>query len=211
MKNEHIIFVVSSPSGGGKTTLTRETVKRVPEIKHSVSFTTRAPHEDEKDGKDYHFISPEKFEEMIRNGEMLEWAEIYGHRYGTSRSSLEMILEEGNDAILTIDTQGAAQLRARGVKAVFVFLMPPSAGVLAERLHKRERDTEEMIRRRLAFARHEFRQIHQYDYIVINDSFNKALEYLIAIIKAERCKKDRVFSLIEKSWRELIQEQNDEL
>jgi guanylate kinase len=205
MKGRGILFVISSPSGGGKTTLTRKLVERIPGLKHSISYTTRGPREDEKDGSDYHFISTQLFEKMVNEGEMLEWAEIYGHEYGTSKKGVQQLHAEGIDVILTIDTQGAAQLRDGGVKAVFIFLMPPSEKILSERLRNRGRDSEEMIRRRIAFARHELRQIHHYDYIVINDSFHQALEKLVAIIVAERCSRDRILSLIEKQWREIIQ------
>lgn len=204
MQGRGILFVISSPSGGGKTTLTRRLVERIPGVKHSISYTTRGPREDEKDGSDYHFISAQLFEKMVNDGEMLEWAEIYGHKYGTSKKSVQQLQAEGNDVILTIDTQGAAQLRDRGVKAVFIFLMPPSEKILSERLRKRGRDSEEMIRRRIAFARHEFRQIHHYNYIVINDSLPHALEKLAAIIVAERCRKDRILSIIENQWSEII-------
>jgi len=205
MENSKILFIISSPSGGGKTTLTRKLVKRVPGVKHSISYTTREPYENEKDGLDYYFISTQQFEDMINRGELLEWAKIYGHRYGTCKNTIQRLQDQGNDVILTIDTQGAAQLRASGLKAVFIFLMPPSGEILAERLHKRERDTEEMIHLRLAFSRHEFRQIFHYDYIVINDSLEYALEELAAIIMAERCRKDNIFSHIEKQWREVIE------
>jgi len=198
------LFVISSPSGGGKTTLTRKLVERIPWVIHSTSYTTRPPSEGEIDGMDYYFISDHQFEKMAKAGEMLEWAVIYGHMYGTAKKSIEELQAKGYDIILTIDTQGAAQLRASGLEAVFVFLMPPSAKILAERLHKRKRDTEEMIQRRLEFSCHEYRQIYHYDYIVINDSFEKALEALAAIIAAERCKRDRMLSLIENKWREII-------
>jgi len=206
MNSGKILFIISSPSGGGKTTLTRKLIERVPGINHSIAYTTRKPRQDEKDGLDYHFISSRRFEDMVNRGEMLEWAEIYGHRYGTCKNTVQKLQTLGNDVILTIDTQGAAQLRSSGLNAVFIFLLPPSEETLAKRLHKRDRDTEEMIRLRLAFSRHEFRQIHHYDYIVINDSLEQALEELAAIITAERCRKDRVFSRIEKQWREIIEE-----
>ncbi len=204
MKGRKILFILSSPSGGGKTTITRKLVERIPGVKHSISYTTRPPSKNEKDGVDYHFISNQKFEEMVKAGQMLERAEIYGHMYGTGKKSIEKLQSMRNDVILTIDTQGAAQLRASGLEAVFVFLLPPSAKILAQRLHKRKRDTKEMIRLRLDFSRHEFRQIHHYDYIVINDSFDRALEKLTSIIIAERCRKDRIFPLIENKWQEII-------
>jgi guanylate kinase len=205
MESSKILFVISSPSGGGKTTLTRKLVERLSGIKHSISFTTRKPHQNEKDGLDYHFINAQRFEDMVNRGEMLEWVEIYGHRYGTCKHAVQQLHDLGNDVILTIDTQGAAQLRAGGVEVVCIFLMPPSANILAERLHKRNRDTKEMINFRLAFAQHEFRQIYHYDYIVINDSFEKALEEIAAIIVAERCRKDRILPCIKKQWREMIE------
>jgi len=204
MESSKILFVISSPSGGGKTTLTRKLVKSVPGIKPSVSFTTREPYKNEKEGLDYHFVSTQRFDEMVSSGEMLEWAEIYGHRYGTCRHAVKQLQAGGYDVILTIDTQGAAQLRASGVEFVCIFLMPPSEDVLAERLHKRHRDSEEMINLRLAFSYHEFLQVHHYDYIVINDSINQALEELTSIIVAERCRRDRILPRIKKQWHEMV-------
>lgn len=192
MNRQRLMVVVSAPSGAGKTSLCKEAARRLPRLIHSVSFTTRAPRPDEEDGRDYHFVNEPAFRGMIEAGEFAEWAYVHGHLYGTSRSLLEKQFAEGLDVILDIDTQGAARLRQDYQAGVFVFVVPPTLDLLETRLRQRRTDSEETIRRRLAMAREELYHYRDYQYIVVNDIFEKAVKQLCCIITAERSRRDRV-------------------
>lgn len=186
-----ISFVLSAPSGAGKTTLAERLLRRVPGITRTISCTTRAPRPDEVDGRDYFFLDAARFEAHRRAGEFLEWAEVHGNRYGTLRSQIEQILGRGDDALMVIDVQGAAAVRERLEGAVTIFVLPPSPGSLVQRLGKREgRDPvrSEVLRRRLGVALHEIEQYVGYDYVVVNDDLEDAAEELAAIVIAERCR-----------------------
>lgn len=185
-------MIVSAPSGAGKTSLCREAARRLLCLTHSVSYTTRAPRPDERDGRDYHFVNDLAFRRMIEAGEFVEWAYVYGHLYGTSRPMLEKQFAEGRDVILDIDTQGAAKLRQDYRMGVFVFVVPPTFDLLETRLRQRQTDSEEEIRRRLTRAREELHHYQHYQYIVVNDIFEKAITQLCCIITAERSQRDRV-------------------
>lgn len=192
MNRQRLMVVVSAPSGAGKTSLCQEAARRLPRLIHSVSYTTRAPRPDEQDGRDYHFVNEPTFRGMIEAGEFAEWAYVHGHLYGTSRPLLEKQFAEGLDVILDIDTHGAAKLRQDYRTGVFVFVVPPTFDLLETRLRQRRTDSEEEILRRLAMAREELHHYRHYQYIVVNDIFEKAVKQLCCIITAERSRRDRV-------------------
>jgi guanylate kinase len=180
------LFIVSSPSGGGKTSLVKALLEAEPDVRLSVSFTTRAPRPGEADGRDYHFVALPEFERRQQAGEFLESAVIYGNRYGTSQKWIEGEQEAGRDVLLEIDWQGAQQVRrlARGV--VSIFILPPSLDVLAARLRGRAQDSTDVVARRLASAREEIGHVAEYDYVIINDEFSRAALDLRSIVRAER-------------------------
>jgi guanylate kinase len=186
------LFVVSAPSGAGKTTLCREVRLRVPELAYSVSYTTRGPRPGEVDGTDFRFVTETTFREMLARGEFSEWATVHGNLYGTSARTLESALTAGDDVLLDIDTQGAAQLRQRYPEAVLVFIVAPSMADLARRLRERRSDAEREIARRLQRAREEIPLWRHYDYLIVNRDVKEAMEQLTAIIHAERCRVTRL-------------------
>jgi len=185
------LIIVSAPSGAGKTTLVGEALKRDNRVRASISFTSRPPRADEEQGVHYHFLSRAEFEAMIANGDFLEWAEVHGNLYGTSRRVVEEARAAGFDMILTIDIQGAAQARRLFPDAIGVFLLPPSLDALIERLESRGTDTADDRQLRLSNALHEIEQYVNFDYVVINDDLNRASDELAAIITAERCRLNR--------------------
>jgi guanylate kinase len=186
------LFVVSAPSGAGKTTLCREARLRVPHLAYSVSCTTRAPRAGEVDGVDFRFITREAFTAMDARGELAEWASVHGNLYGTPARPLEAALRDGHDVLLDIDTQGAAKLRARYPEAVLVFVVAPSMGELEQRLRERRSDADQDIERRLARAREEIALWKQYDYLIVNRDVKEAMDHLMAVIQAERCRTTRL-------------------
>ena len=183
-----LLFIVSSPSGGGKTSLVRALVEVEPEVRLSVSYTTRAARPGEVDGRDYHFVTPPVFERMLEAGEFLESAVIYGNRYGTSQKWIERERAAGHDVLLEIDWQGAQQVRRLMRQVVTIFILPPSPEVLESRLRGRGQDSEEIVSRRLAAARHEIAHVSEYEYVIINEDFNRAAQDLRSIMRAERLK-----------------------
>jgi guanylate kinase len=183
-----LVFVVSAPSGAGKTTLCEAITRSLENLKHSISYTTRGPRPGENDGRDYFFVTEEKFRSMVQAGEFAEWAEVHSHLYGTSRQALDHMVSNGIDVILDIDTQGAKQIRKTYEKAMFLFILPPSLAVLEERLRNRRSDDGEEIRKRMRRAHEEIREYAMYDYIIINRDFDRALDELRSIIVAERCR-----------------------
>lgn len=197
MKREGILFVISAPSGAGKTSLCKEIIDFFPGLRHSVSYTTRPPRPGETDGIDYHFVSPETFSAMATEGAFAEWAEVHGNCYGTAISTLESCRAAGQDVLLDIDCQGAAQLKKSWEQGVFIFVLPPSFDELRRRLRGRNTDAPEVIERRIANARGEIREASWYDYLVINDDFPVALEQLKGIFLAERCRTSRFLSVID--------------
>ncbi|GAB4390432.1 MAG: guanylate kinase [Thermodesulfovibrionales bacterium] len=178
--------MVSAPSGAGKTTLCQRLTADLRDIRHSVSYTTRKPRPNEVNDRDYSFVSEEDFRRMAAAGEFAEWAEVHGNLYGTSVKRVEEMLEGGVDAILDVDTRGAAQLRKVYRDGVFVFILPPSMRALRERLTARMSDSAEEIERRLKRARDEIRDYRSYDYVIVNDVFEAALRELEAIVTAKR-------------------------
>ena len=182
------LFIVSSPSGGGKTSLVKALREAEPDLRLSVSHTTRPPRDGEMNGREYHFVSPRDFERMLEAGEFLESAEIYGNRYGTSQKWIERELKDDRDVILEIDWQGAQQVRRLMRQVVSVFILPPSLEVLEARLKGRGKDSAEVVEKRLAAARDEVSHVSEYDYVIINDDFNRAALDLRSIFRAERLK-----------------------
>ncbi len=182
------IYVVTAPSGTGKTTLVRALLAADPKVQLSVSFTTRPPRAGEVNGKDYNFVSREEFERMIADCALLEHAEVFGNYYGTSQVWIESMLAQGQDILLEIDWQGAQQVRRLLPEAIGIFILPPSLATLEERLRGRGKDSEEVILRRLSAAREEISHVDEFDYVVINDHLDEALHDLVAIVRAERLK-----------------------
>jgi guanylate kinase len=198
MKKEGLLFIVSGASGTGKTTLCRAMLQSYPALSFSVSHTTRPKRPGDKDGRDYYFVSPRQFQEMIDRGDFAEWAEIYGHRYGTSRRVIEKARSVGRDLILDIDGQGAWQLRQKNLPGVFIFILPPSLAELKRRLTKRKSEAKEALQERLKKAREEIAQARWYDYLIENDSLKEARERLRAIILAEHFRRERMTGVLEK-------------
>ncbi len=186
------LFVVSAPSGAGKTTLVERLVEETPRLRMSRSYTSRSARQGEADGVDYNFVTRARFEAMSAAGEFLEWAEVFGNLYGTSTADTERMLAEGDDVVLVIDVQGARQVRARGVAGTTIFVMPPSFAILEERLRRRSRDPETAMARRLDVARAEVSSFAEYDYVVVNDDISTAMERLRSIVMAERARMDRM-------------------
>lgn len=199
---EGLLVVVSAPSGAGKTTLCRHLVDNFFNIRQSISFTTREPRGQEQDGVDYHFVDRVEFDRMVAAGEFAEWAEVHGNCYGTALKTLDAARHAGEDILLDIDCQGAAQLRDKLSDAVFVFILPPSLAELEKRLRSRQTDRENEITRRLKNAAEEIRAAKWYDYQVINARLTDAQQQLAAIIQAEQCRTRRFLSA-PAAWFEL--------
>ena len=197
-KTKGLLFVVSAPSGTGKTTLCRAMERIFSDLHYSISYTTRPPRPGDQNGRDYHFISPEEFQKMIDEGQFAEWAEIYGHRYGTARATLEKVCHEGRDVILDIDGQGARKLREKNFPGVFIFLLPPSLPELERRLRKRRTEGKGAMEERLRKAKAEIAEARWYDYMIVNQELEKAKEQLKAIILAEHCRRERMVEELEK-------------
>ena len=196
-KRDGLLFVVSAPSGAGKTTLCRAVTDSLENLRHSISYTTRKPRPGEIDGRDYYFVAADRFRDMIHAGDFAEWAEVHSNFYGTSRRVLDGMRGEGIDVILDIDTQGARQIKTKYEgQAVFIFIMPPSLGILEERLRNRKSDHENEIKKRMQRAREEIRDYSMYDYVLVNRDFERALIELRSIITAER----RRTRLVDHSW-----------
>lgn len=186
------VFIVSAPSGSGKSTLVARLLEADPNLLFSVSYTTRAPRGAEVDGKSYFFVTREAFEKHIADGELLEYAEVFGNYYGTHRDVLREAESAGKDLILDIDVQGARQLKRSIPQAVSIFILAPSREVLEQRLRARSEDEESVIQRRLRKAADEIRNFEMYDYVLVNDDLDRASDTLYSIVKAERTRRNRV-------------------
>jgi guanylate kinase len=186
-----ILFVVSSPSGGGKGTLIQRVLKQGLNLSYSVSFTTRTPRNGEVDGREYFFVTPEKFEQMVTANEFLEWAHVHGKQYGTSRSQVAREISEGRDIVLEVDVQGAASIRDLMPDSVSVFILPPSFEVLRQRLLDRGTDSPEELDLRLRNAPKELQDYSAFQYLIINDDADRAADQLSAIVQAERARLHR--------------------
>jgi guanylate kinase len=206
-KSKGSLFIVSAPSGAGKTTLCRMLVSSLANLKFSVSYTTRSARPDEINDRDYTFISREDFLRMTGAGEFIEWAEVHGELYGTSGKRIGRLLEAGSDVILDIDTQGALEIRKKYEKGVYIFILPPSLEALKKRLEKRMTDSREEIGRRLKRAVTEIKTFRQYDYVIINDVLENALREFEAIVISHRVSTELIDPVwIEKTF--LKQEEN---
>jgi guanylate kinase len=185
------LIIVSGPSGAGKSAISAGVLEQLPGLRFSVSYTTRAPRGNEQNGVHYNFVGREEFDNLVRVGEMLEWAEVYGNLYGTSRKVVDEALAGGDDVLLDVDVQGARTIVRKRSGAMSVFIMPPSYEVLRERLEQRRLDKAYVIEQRLRVAYGEIRQFADYDYLIINSDLGKAIEELKAIVTGSRCRMQR--------------------
>ncbi|NIQ00746.1 MAG: guanylate kinase [Nitrospinaceae bacterium] len=186
MAKEGLPIILSAPSGAGKTTVCQALLKRLPDLRFSISHTTRAPRENEQDGVDYFFVSQETFLEMTQRDEFVEWAKIHNNYYGTARKNIEETLQQGKDLILELDVQGVESLRNLRYKGVFIFILPPSLAELEKRLVGRGTEPDDKIKKRLAVGKEEIAKCHLYDYIVTNADVEETVDTLLAIIRAEK-------------------------
>jgi len=201
-----LLFVVSAPSGTGKTTVVERLVQVVPDLGLSRSYTSRTMRQGEADGVDYNFITRARFEEMVAKNAFLEWADVFGNLYGTCAADAEQELAQGRDVVLVIDVQGARQVRARSAdRTIGVFVLPPTFEVLERRLRGRSKDPEQAIRRRLATAREEIAAVAEYDYVVVNDELEACVERIKAIVLAERARPRVMAPVVEQIVRSFAQ------
>ncbi|MDO8603429.1 MAG: guanylate kinase [Candidatus Omnitrophota bacterium] len=191
IKRKGTLFIISAPSGSGKTTLCTRLVESVDSLYRSISMTTRAPRPGEKDGVDYIFIEKPEFIKRQKKNEFLEWAKVFGEYYGTPKKHILHMLKRGSDVLLSIDVQGAMKIKRLKLEAVYIFILPPSLAMLKERLVNRSTDSKEAIRERLNISRKEIACSQKYDYVIVNNRLELALDNLRAIIIAERCKTGR--------------------
>lgn len=190
-------IIISSPSGAGKTTLTARLREQIPDLRFSVSHTTRRPRDNERDGREYHFVDRSQFRKLVHNGEFLEWAEVHGNLYGTTRGEIAAA-RNNRGIIFDIDHQGARQIRTAEPRAVSIFILPPSMMTLLERLRGRASDDEATVQRRFAAARAEITHYGMFDYVVVNDDLEEATRQLVSIFRAEECRRFRAATLAER-------------
>ncbi|MFQ5442169.1 MAG: guanylate kinase [Thermodesulfobacteriota bacterium] len=200
--NRGIPFIISGPSGAGKTTLYRKAIESFSDLRHSVSYTTRGPRAGDVNGVDYWFVDDAVFDAMIDNNAFLEYAHIHGKRYGTSKKDLEAILAKGLNVILEIDVQGAVHMRERLAGGVYIFILPPSIDVCRQRLSARGKDSPEDIEKRLQAALDEIRSASQYDYLIINDDIESSFDKLKSIMIAEKSRKERLMERVRELFGE---------
>ena len=192
-----LLMVISAPSGAGKTSICRQLLDKWPNLRFSVSHTTRSPRPGEKEGMDYYFITPEAFREKIVGGEFIEWVENYGQFYGTSRAAIESLLAQGFDLLIDVEPRGARELKKYFPGASFIFILPPSLTELKNRLVKRGFEAEEAMRARLQKAREECGEVVWYDYVIFNDHLSEAVKLLSAIYRAEKARRERLAGFID--------------
>jgi len=204
-RTKGLLIVLSAPSGTGKTSVLFEVLKRHPEMKFSVSVTTRTPREGEKDGINYHFITEEEFKASVKKGELLEWNVVYGNKYGTLKRSVSEVLEKGESIILDTDTVGAFNIRKQFPKAVLIFIVPHSPEVLYGRLKKRNTESPERIKKRLETVSTEVARMPEYDYIVVNEFIDTAVLQVSSIIEAEKLRTSKILPTLSE-WRKYINE-----
>ena len=185
------LFIVAAPSGAGKSSIVNACLARDPNIALSISFTSRAPRPGERHAQHYHFVGADEFQRMIDAGDFFEWANVHGDLKGTARQSVEPQLAAGRDVLLEIDWQGAQQVRSKVPDAVGIFILPPSREALEERMRKRGQDTEDVIARRLAAAREEMSHFGEFDYVIVNEVFDTAVEEMCAIFTASRLRRNQ--------------------
>ena len=196
-----LLFIVSAPSGAGKTTLVERLVEQTPRLRMSRSYTSRAARQGETDGVDYNFVTRPAFEAMVAAGEFLEWADVFGNLYGTRAADTAQWLNAGEDVVLVIDVQGTRKVRTSGIATTTIFVMPPSAAVLEQRLRGRSQDSEPAIQRRLQTARDEVVAFEEYDFIVVNDELTAAVDRLRGIVIAERARLARMRRAVQEMVR----------
>ncbi len=187
-----LLIVISAPSGAGKTTICKGLLNEFPDLRFSVSCTTRSPRKGEKDGEDYHFISVKDFRDSIEKNEFVEWEEIYGNFYGTSKKAVEGLIQKGYDVILDIDIKGAGNVKAKYPESVFVFIMPPSVEILRERLKKRDSETDDIIKMRFDRAMEEIWENEWYDYVIFNDIIGDSVDIMRSVYMAEKNRRSRL-------------------
>jgi guanylate kinase len=185
------LFIVSGPSGSGKSAMVGSVLKSLPNLKFSISHTTRAPRGNERDGVEYHFVSKETFESLVRDNALIEWAQVYGNYYGTAKKSIDDLLAAGSDVVLDVDVQGAATIRNKRPDSVSVFIMPPSYQVLKDRLERRKLDKKYVIEQRLRISCNEITRYKDFDYLIINDELSRSTDELRAIILGSHCRMER--------------------
>ncbi|MGL5577104.1 MAG: guanylate kinase [Sarcina sp.] len=207
VKNRGVLIVISGPSGAGKGTICKALLEKHKEISLSVSATTRSPRDGEVDGVNYHFLTKEDFVGKIEENDFLEYAQVYGNYYGTPKSNVEKILDSGRDVILEIDIQGALKVKEQSNEGVFIFILPPSMEELKQRIINRGSETPESLMTRFKSAYKEINYVSKYNYAVVNDTVDKAVEKIEAILLAEKCRVDRLKETILDSKEDLIHEQ----
>ncbi|MBE0575146.1 MAG: guanylate kinase [Desulfuromonadales bacterium] len=195
-----ILYVISAPSGAGKTSICRKILTLFPHLRQSISYTTRTRRADEQEGRDYHFVSREDFDQMVADGAFAEWAEVHGNCYGTACATLQQVIADGADILLEIDVQGAEQLRNSGLDGVFIFILPPGMSELRKRLESRNTDDEKIIARRIDNAAGEIAGAVNFDYLVVNDVLDQAVEMVRAIMIAETARTDRVINALPEEF-----------
>ena len=193
-----IFIIVSAPSGAGKSSLCQRLMQAYPEIKFSVSYTSRPPRPNEVNEKDYHFISRKEFKDRVDQGEFVEWVENYGHLYGSSRNVMKEFIQDGRDLLLDIEPRGAKKIKQEFKGGIYVFVLPPSRSELLKRLEKRGHETDEVIQKRFRQAENELKEISWYDYVIFNEDLETAVNQLISIYTAEKCKRSRLQNEIKK-------------
>lgn len=198
MAAKGLFIVISAPAGTGKSSICQSLLQNCPEIKFSVSYTSRPPRPNEVNGKDYYFISRKEFQARIKQGEFVEWVENYGHLYGTSGKTMEEFLQNGKDLLLDIEPRGAKKIKQKFKGGVFVFVLPPSRTELLKRLEKRGHEADEAIRARLAQAESELKEISWYDYVIFNEKLKNAVDQLRSIYIAQKCKKSSLLDKIKQ-------------
>ena len=200
MNRKGILYIISAPSGAGKTSICRAILSLFPVLRQSISFTTREVRSGEQEGRDYHFVSHKVFDKMVADGAFAEWAEVHGNRYGTARAILEQAHEEGTDVLLDIDYQGAEQLRSSGVNGVYIFILPPDMTELRKRLESRNTDDEKIIARRMNNAAGEIAEATRFDYLVVNDVLDQAVEKVRSIMIAETSRTERIINSLHEEF-----------
>ena len=200
MNRKGLLYVISAPSGAGKTSICKAILSIFPNVRQSVSYTTREVRSGELNGRDYHFVSQEVFAKMVADGAFAEWAKVHGNCYGTARATLAQAREEGADILLDIDFQGAEQLRSSGLKGVFIFILPPDMNELRQRLDLRNTDDEEIIARRMANAVGEIAEAANFDYLVVNDVLDQAVDKVRSIMVAESARRERAVNCLPEEF-----------